>query len=798
MFIAKFKLHHCLTCLFFITTSALAEPRLPENDLQTVRVLKKGSYTIRTDHLDVDGTPKYTNQLIREDSPYLLQHAHNPVNWFAWGDEAFHRAKQENKPVFLSIGYSTCHWCHVMEVESFDNEAIAKILNDHFISIKVDREQRPDLDEIYMTAVQMFTGRGGWPMSSFLTPEGKPFFGGTYFPPQEFSRLLNQAHLAWVEKEAAVRMTADEVSAQIELYQSQVRAASSLSFDTLQRTANKAIERWDKHYGGFGGAPKFPNETYLLFLLDYLKRSTEPSNKKGSSTQNDVRQILIHTLYQMARGGIYDQIGGGFHRYSTDRRWLVPHFEKMLYNQALLARIYGEAYVLTGDEYFALICKETLDYVLRDMSSGSGGFYSASDADSEGEEGRFFLWTTAEIRQLLPDADAEWIIDLFGMTEKGNFAGRNILFLPKRLDEYASEQNISVRRFHDKLTVLKRAMYEYRESRVHPLRDDKIITAWNGMMITSLVTGYQVLHDSRYLKAALYAADFLWDTHYRHAQDKTLVRISLNGATSINGVQEDYAYFLEALIALYDASTNPIWLDRATIIAHTMLDKFIDPQDGLFLMSATNNSGPLITRMKDTTDSAIPSGNSVALLGLIRLWRRTGDAKVKAAYKKALATFSGNLNDQGLAYTYMMLAVSDHLEGEVGATLYFAEGKVKAQLKVKKKGPTGIEFSIPIGIAPNWHINNNKPNDQDLIATQIINRNDKGWSIESINFPLATEEVVAFSPTPLLLYQGNLEVTGSSRARSSKPGPFQLGLVLQACNDELCLVPETQVLMVRP
>ena len=317
MFIAKFKLHYCLTCLFFITTSVSAEPRLPENDLQIVRVLKKGSYTIRTDHLEADGTPKYTNHLIREDSPYLLQHAHNPVNWFAWGDEAFNRAKQENKPVFLSIGYSTCHWCHVMEAESFDNEAIARILNDHFISIKVDREQRPDLDEIYMTAVQMFTGRGGWPMSSFLTPEGKPFFGGTYFPPQKFSRLLNQAHLAWVEKETAIRVTANEVSAQIERYQSQVRAASSLSFETLERTANKALMRWDKRHGGFGGAPKFPNETYLLFLLDYLKRSEGPLDKKGSPAKSDVEQILVHTLYQMARGGIYDQIGGGFHRYSS-------------------------------------------------------------------------------------------------------------------------------------------------------------------------------------------------------------------------------------------------------------------------------------------------------------------------------------------------------------------------------------------------------------------------------------------------------------------------------------------------
>ncbi len=409
---------------------------------------------------------QFTNRLIGEDSAYLLQHAHNPVDWYPWGDEAFAVAARDNKPVFLSIGYSTCHWCHVMEVESFDNEDIAALLNEHFISIKVDREQRPDLDEIYMTAVQMFSGRGGWPMSSFLTPEGQPFFGATYFPPDQFTALLHRVASLWQAQEQELRATAAEVTGNVDRYLTAVTAAAELDQALVDSAVAQLIGGYDSAHGGFTQAPKFPNETLLLFLLDQLKR--HPSEQ--------VMKPVRHTLDRMAQGGLYDQVGGGFHRYSTDSQWLAPHFEKMLYNQALLSQVYSDAYLLTASAYYKNIVVETLDYVLRDMTAANGAFYSATDADSEGEEGLFFLWTRDELRRVLSESDFVLVEELYGITAAGNFEGRNILHLSRVPAQYGSAADTP---WQSRLSDIKRQLYAARERRIPPLLDTKVITAWN-------------------------------------------------------------------------------------------------------------------------------------------------------------------------------------------------------------------------------------------------------------------------------------------------------------------------------
>ena len=445
---------------------------------------------MRTTHLDEDGQPKYTNRLVDEASPYLLQHAHNPVDWYPWGAEAFERAKQEDKPVFLSIGYSTCHWCHVMEGESFDDEQIAALLNEHFISIKLDREQRPDLDDIYMTGVQMLTGQGGWPMSNFLTPEGAPFFAGTYFPPDHFRGLLEQIVGVWRDRREEVDKQAREVAQNIARFTAARAETRQLPDDLIEVTTNEILGRLDEVNGGFGGAPKFPNEVMLSVLVDAVERS-------GSA---EAHRALSLTLDKMGQGGIFDHVAGGFHRYTVDAIWLVPHFEKMLYNQAQLLRVYARAARLTGSAAWRRVAEQTVQYVLRDMRDGDGRFFSATDADSEGEEGRFFVWTREQLEAALGAEDAAFVCALYQVTDAGNFEGANILNLSAPLPESDYER---VDRIHHTL-------YDVREQREHPLRDEKVITGWNAMMITSLASAGQDLREPAWVEAAARAADALW------------------------------------------------------------------------------------------------------------------------------------------------------------------------------------------------------------------------------------------------------------------------------------------------
>lgn len=592
-----------------------ARPRSPQVTERLWRAFEaKGpDYEPRSEHLEPDGSPHYVNRLILEDSPYLIQHAHNPVDWYAWGDEAFDKARREDKPVFLSIGYSTCHWCHVMEGESFDNVEVARYLNEHFVAIKVDRERRPDVDDIYMTAVQLLTGRGGWPMSSWLTPDGEPFFGGTYYPRDVFLNILSQVAEAWQTQRPQVVAQASRLAAAVKRVTAAAGEAAELGDAVLASAVEQSLARHDAQLGGFSPAPKFPHEPQLLFLLDRVLRTGDSRALAAVETSLD----------HMARGGIYDQVGGGFHRYSTDARWLVPHFEKMLYNQAHLSRSYLEAYRVTGNQLYQRVVRQTLDYVLRDMTSPQGGFYSATDADSEGKEGEFFVWTPAELREALPKDNAALAIELFGVTERGNFEGKNILHLPQSLPAFAETNDLELDELLTRVDRIRQRLYEVREKRIHPLRDDKIVTAWNGMMITSLARAGELLGDPRYRAAAERAAELLWKINRQ--EDGSLWRVHLEGSSSVDANLEDYAYLAESYVSLYDLTGEKRWLNRAATLADAMLERFWDAEGGGFFISADDEGGRLIARPKSPTDGAVRAQAQVAPDGELTVELETAD-----------------------------------------------------------------------------------------------------------------------------------------------------------------------------
>ncbi|MHC4457265.1 MAG: thioredoxin domain-containing protein [Planctomycetota bacterium] len=591
-------------------------------------------------------THKYTNRLINETSPYLLQHAHNPVDWYPWGTEAFERAKKEDKPIFLSIGYSTCHWCHVMEHESFDNEKIAKIMNDNFISIKVDREQRPDLDQLYMEAVHIMTGSGGWPLSVFLTPDGKPFYGGTYFPPQDiygrpgFERLLLAIADAWKNRRQQLVDSAGKLSEFLET--STVPAEKEkLSPQMLQGAFNYFRNTFDTINAGFGTAPKFPQPTNLSLLLCYWYRTAD----------EQALEMVVKTLDTMAEGGIYDHIGGGFHRYATDPRWLIPHFEKMLYDQALLSKVYLQAYQVTDNEEYARVAKEIFDYVLRDMTDAEGGFYSAEDADSEGKEGTFYLWNPEQVASILDKDKAKLFNAYYGVTQKGNFEeGKTILNISTSIEQLGERFQKDQSAILNTLTAARTKVLEARQKRIRPHRDDKVIAAWNGLMISSLAYGGAALKQENYIKAAERAANFILDTLYKNDR---LMRYYRNGSAVERAFLNDYAFFIIGLLDLYEATFDAEWLIKAKELTEQMIELFADDQQGGFFLTGADGE-ILIARTKPASDSATPSGNSVAALALLKLGRLTMNQTFTDQGTKVLETFSQQL-ELSPAYSSAML-----------------------------------------------------------------------------------------------------------------------------------------------
>jgi uncharacterized protein len=557
------------------------------------------------------------NRLRYETSPYLLQHKDNPVDWYPWGEEAFQKAREEDKPILLSVGYSACHWCHVMEHESFSSERIARIMNQHFVNIKVDREERPDVDSIYMTAVQMLTGHGGWPMTVFLTPDGRPFYGGTYFPPEDrppmpaFPKVLTTLAQAYRERREQVLDSAGKVSDALNQHFQHELESTTLTDSLLDEAARNLAPQFDEQNGGFGGAPKFPPAMVIDFLLRTYHRT-------GANRSLEMAEI---TLKKMARGGIYDQVGGGFHRYTVDAIWLTPHFEKMLYDNALLARAYVDAWRLTGNALYRETAEGVFTYVLREMTSLDGGFYSAQDADSEGEEGKFYVWMPDEIEDVLDPDDAGIINHYYAVSETGNFEGKNILSVPREPDEIASELGIAPDTLRETVQRSNQRLYEARAQRVWPGRDEKVLTSWNGLMLRAFAEGAVALGRSDLLDAAVRNATFLRDNLYRDGQ---LLRSYKDGDARLPGFLEDYVYLIDALISVYEATFDAGWLTWADDLAKKMITDFGDEQNGGFYDTAASHEG-LITRPREFVDNAVPSGNSVAAEALQRLAILTGN-----------------------------------------------------------------------------------------------------------------------------------------------------------------------------
>ncbi|MEW8187705.1 MAG: thioredoxin domain-containing protein [Candidatus Thiodiazotropha endolucinida] len=767
-------------------TYRVERPPQMEQKLKAAYLTKGISYRPRTEHFNEDGSPRYINRLILEDSPYLLQHAHNPVDWYPWSEEAFARAKRENKPVFLSIGYSTCHWCHVMEKESFEDPAIAALLNEHFIPIKVDRESHPDVDQVYMTAVMLLTGHGGWPMSSFLTPQGKPFYGGTYYTPQQFTSLLQQISRLWRERQNDVEKQAEQVASAVEASNNLAGEAKALDSSVIGSAVDSMHSTFDEIQGGFGQAPKFPREPWLYLLLDQAERSDD----------RRALQMLETTLDQMARGGIYDQVGGGFHRYSTDYEWLVPHFEKMLYNQAHLSRIYLSAWRLTGREQFRRVATRTLDYVLREMTLPEGGFYSATDADSEGEEGLFFIWTREQISAALAPQDAELANSLYGVTPQGNFEGRNILHLNQDLEEYAEEHDLSIDSLRTQIDRINKKLLQVRSRRSPPLRDDKIVTAWNGMMITAFAQAAQILENPEYRKAAIKAAEFNWQ-HNRRGKGM-LWRVHLDGESSIPATQEDYAYLAEALLYLYDLTAEAKWLQRAEELAHALTDRFFDTDEGGFFMNEAQSGITAMGRPKDEgSDNAMPSGSSVAIHVLQRLWQRTGKLDYRRQTDALIARFAPSIERNPTSYGYLLTATASHHHGELGGLAYAAQGGIRIEGAVALSS-NQLLLSVDIDIPDGWHINSNQPMAKDLIATRLkLSERVQGWQMGPVTYPEGARQVLAFQQQPLSVFSGKVRLQALVSTEESSPtAPLILPLEirLQACNDQVCLAPETVTL----
>ena len=592
-----------------------------------------------------------SNRLIKEKSPYLLQHAYNPVDWYPWCEEAFQKAKQEDKPIFLSIGYSTCHWCHVMEKESFEDEEVAALMNDAFISIKVDREERPDIDGIYMSVCQMMTGGGGWPLTIIMTPDKKPFFSGTYFPKKnKFNRigmmeLIPKINEVWLNKRNDINKSADEITNSLK--KSTVsNEKAELTNEVFDRAFESYLQRFDSTYGGFGNAPKFPSPHNLMFLLRYYHRTKNES----------ALEMVSHTLIQMRLGGIYDHIGFGFARYSTDREWLIPHFEKMLYDQAMLCMAYTEAYQITRENLFKQTAEEILEYVLRDMTHSEGGFYSAEDADSEGEEGKFYLWKNEKIRDVLAD-DATFFIKLFNVGDSGNLpageagwtdeakgmmTGTNILHLKNTIDNLKKTDEFKHIDLIEFITRTRRKLFEEREKRIHPHKDDKILTDWNGLMIAAFCKAAGVFDNNLYKLSAEKAMNFIL-TKLR-TNDGKLIHRFRDGEAGLPAHIDDYSFIIQALLDLFELTFKPEHLNTAIEFQEILFEHFLDKNGGGFFFTS-DESEELISRQKDLYDGAYPSGNSVILLNLIRLGKFTANEKYDETAEKMINAFSKQIDD---------------------------------------------------------------------------------------------------------------------------------------------------------
>jgi uncharacterized protein YyaL (SSP411 family) len=593
------------------------------------------------------------NRLADETSPYLLQHKDNPVDWYPWGPEALERARAEDRPILLSVGYSACHWCHVMEHESFENEATARLMNERFVNVKVDREERPDVDSVYMTAVQQMTGRGGWPMTVFLTPEGAPFYGGTYYPPEprhgmpSFEQVLRGISEAYSERRDQVERSAGELREMLRGNASLKPPAAAIGPAVLDEAYRRIAGRYDPRDGGFGGASKFPQPMILELLLRYWRRTGEA----------DALRMVDHTLERMWRGGMYDHLGGGFHRYSVDAKWLVPHFEKMLYDNALLSRVYTNAHLATGEARHRLVAEEILDYVAREMTSSDGGFYSAQDADSEGEEGRFYVWDPEEVDSLLGTEDGRLFRLYYDVRQGGNFEGRSILHPDRPLAAVAAGAGVPEPRLTEIVNRGRTLLHEARAKRIAPARDEKVLTSWNAMMMRSFAEAAAAFDDGRYLEIAVRNAELILGTLRPHGR---LKRTYKDGQARIPAFLEDHALLVDALVSLYQVGFDVRWIREARVLADAMLELFWDAEAGVFY-DAASDAEQLVVRPRDYYDNATPSGSSAAVSALLRLSALTGEERYRAVAVRVLEDFASPMMEAPQGFGELLSALAFHL-----------------------------------------------------------------------------------------------------------------------------------------
>ena len=781
----------------------------------------------------VDAKPTHTNRLSRETSPYLLQHAHNPVDWRPWGNEAFEAARAADKPIFLSIGYSTCYWCHVMERESFESEEIAAVMNEHFICIKVDREERPDVDDIYMAATQMLSGQGGWPMSVFLEPKSlKPFLAGTYFPPEDnfgrpgFPTVLKHIANLWQNDRATVTAQADNVADAVREQLAEAAKPVPLEKKHIENAVSLLLASYDKQDGGFINppqrAPKFPTPANLDLLI-------------GAAWSNpSAKAAVIHTLNRMATGGMYDQVGGGFHRYSTDEKWLVPHFEKMLYDNGQLASTYARTYELTKDAYYAEILRETLDYVLREMTAPEGGFYSAQDAEVNGEEGANYLWSQQEVRDALKAADwkgdIEFALEVYGLSEGTNFQDphhpelppTNVLYLIDRPDKVAASRSISLQDLNADLESINSALLKVRNQRQQPRLDDKILAGWNGLMIAGMADGGRVLNDKKYKEAASRAAQFVMSK--MRSSDGGLLRSHREGQSKIDGFLEDYALMIKGLIAMHRATGDRKGLEDARQLADAAKSRFWDAGAGGFFDTRENQSD-LFVRVRSSYDGAVPSGNSIMLLNLIDLHELTGQAGYLDDATATLQSLSSAIDQRPTMAVLSVLALKKFvdkyphkLRGSAAAATAATTGpgeKPAARGKPASGGeltgpvqiivnPKEIEvkpgapatFDVTLTIDKKFHINANKPGDEYLVPLELKLTGGNGLKM-SVEYPRGDEVKSEIAEGPIFQHHGTVTLKVTIEQTGKVTGRPQFSLTYQACTSRECQAPKTQLVGVR-
>ncbi|MEE8143192.1 MAG: thioredoxin domain-containing protein [Planctomycetota bacterium] len=721
-----------------------------------------------------DGGSEF-NRLIHEKSPYLLQHARNPVDWYPWGEEALTYARVQDKPIFLSVGYSTCHWCHVMEHESFENSDVARLLNDLYIPIKVDREERPDLDEIYMKATQLFTQRGGWPNSLWLTPAGMPWFAGTYFPREDvhgragFKSLLKRLSEFWHQQRSQAEEQAESLAGAMRqmVSASPSHGVAILERNLVERLFSELRDHFDKQHGGFGGAPKFPPHGGLKLLLSEVRRSG----------REDLLELATATLDAMALGGIRDHVGGGFHRYSTDQRWLLPHFEKMLYDNAQLGRVYVEAFLITGEERYRQVAVSTFDWVLEEMTSPEGGYYSAQDADSEGEEGKFYLWTREQILEELGEESGEAFCSVYQIEARGNFldeatgtaTGTNIPHLVKPHDDPHEEAEL-----HRNL----RALYKVRAERVPPHLDDKVLASWNGLMMGSLAYAGKELHEPRYLEAARRAADFVLCDMVAKGR---LLRSYREGGAHLNGYLDDYAFLADGLLDVHEASGDPRYLNEARQLVEVMLKHFQVPGGGFYFTSDDHEQ--LLVRSQDPYDQAIPSGNGVAAQVLLRLWKLCDHAAYREAAHSTLKAFAQTMVKSPRGTEALILATMAYLDETVPSE----GGRVSASADWQtRRGPAQIRaYASALLVAPG---------EEFLLAVAIDV--EEGWHLETkpgVDLELQPGSLFEAGMSPPPDESGSLWRLGLKVSEDAPSGPALLSLRVhyQVCGPDRCLKPES-------